>query len=94
MLTIHSYFTLAPLHSDASQSSQAFFYFEHLKMTRKESHIHKNIFKMLFILQDDPSKTASALRGNFYITGDRGYMDEDGYFWFVARSDDIILSSG
>ncbi|KAB1263058.1 Acyl-coenzyme A synthetase ACSM3; mitochondrial [Camelus dromedarius] len=43
---------------------------------------------------DDPTKTASTLRGNFYITGDRGYMDEDGYFWFVARSDDIILSSG
>ncbi|KAM5228184.1 acyl-coenzyme A synthetase ACSM3, mitochondrial [Ctenodactylus gundi] len=43
---------------------------------------------------DDPSKTASTLRGNFYITGDRGYMDEDGYFWFVARSDDVILSSG
>uniref|UniRef100_A0A8C9A8D6 medium-chain acyl-CoA ligase n=1 Tax=Prolemur simus TaxID=1328070 RepID=A0A8C9A8D6_PROSS len=43
---------------------------------------------------DDPSKTASTVRGNFYITGDRGYMDEDGYFWFVARSDDIILSSG
>ncbi|CAO2583031.1 Acyl-coenzyme A synthetase ACSM3, mitochondrial [Lemmus lemmus] len=43
---------------------------------------------------DNPSKTASTLRGDFYITGDRGYMDEDGYFWFVARSDDIILSSG
>ncbi|CAH6793019.1 acyl-coenzyme A synthetase ACSM3, mitochondrial [Phodopus roborovskii] len=43
---------------------------------------------------DNPSKTASTLRGNFYITGDRGYTDEDGYFWFVARSDDIILSSG
>ncbi|GAB1292613.1 Acyl-coenzyme A synthetase ACSM3, mitochondrial [Apodemus speciosus] len=43
---------------------------------------------------DNPSKTASTLRGNFYITGDRGYVDEDGYFWFVARSDDIILSSG
>ncbi|XP_005405093.1 PREDICTED: acyl-coenzyme A synthetase ACSM3, mitochondrial [Chinchilla lanigera] len=43
---------------------------------------------------DDPSKTASTQRGNFYITGDRGYMDEDGYFWFVSRSDDIILSSG
>lgn len=49
---------------------------------------------MLFALQDNPSKTASTLRGNFYITGDRGYMDEDGYFWFVARSDDVILSSG
>ncbi|MBZ3875022.1 Acyl-coenzyme A synthetase ACSM3, mitochondrial [Sciurus carolinensis] len=43
---------------------------------------------------DDPSKTASTLRGNFYVTGDRGYMDKDGYFWFVARSDDVILSSG
>uniref|UniRef100_A0A8D1E0Y9 medium-chain acyl-CoA ligase n=1 Tax=Sus scrofa TaxID=9823 RepID=A0A8D1E0Y9_PIG len=43
---------------------------------------------------DNPTKTASTLRGDFYITGDRGYMDEDGYFWFVARSDDIILSSG
>ncbi|KAM7329246.1 hypothetical protein ACRRTK_010859 [Alexandromys fortis] len=43
---------------------------------------------------DNPSKTASTIRGNFYITGDRGYMDEDGYFWFVARSDDVILSSG
>ncbi|XP_057551538.1 acyl-coenzyme A synthetase ACSM3, mitochondrial isoform X2 [Hippopotamus amphibius kiboko] len=43
---------------------------------------------------DNPTKTASTLRGNFYITGDRGYMDEDGYFWFVARADDIILSSG
>lgn len=43
---------------------------------------------------DNPTKTASTVRGNFYITGDRAYMDEDGYFWFVARSDDIILSSG
>ncbi|XP_004855955.1 acyl-coenzyme A synthetase ACSM3, mitochondrial isoform X2 [Heterocephalus glaber] len=43
---------------------------------------------------DNPSKTTSTLRGSFYITGDRAYMDEDGYFWFVARSDDIILSSG
>ncbi|XP_008571609.1 PREDICTED: acyl-coenzyme A synthetase ACSM3, mitochondrial isoform X3 [Galeopterus variegatus] len=47
-----------------------------------------------FDVKNDPSKTASTLRGNFYITGDRGYMDEDGYLWFVARSDDIILSSG
>ncbi|XP_049645471.1 LOW QUALITY PROTEIN: acyl-coenzyme A synthetase ACSM3, mitochondrial [Suncus etruscus] len=43
---------------------------------------------------DNPKKTASTLRGDFYITGDRGYIDEDGYFWFVARSDDVILSSG
>ncbi|XP_015445389.1 acyl-coenzyme A synthetase ACSM3, mitochondrial isoform X3 [Pteropus alecto] len=47
-----------------------------------------------FDTKDNPTKTASTLRGNYYITGDRGYMDEDGYFWFIARSDDIISSSG
>jgi acetyl-CoA synthetase len=35
-----------------------------------------------------------AFRGNFYFTGDRGYKDEDGYFWFVGRDDDVIKSSG
>ncbi|XP_043350252.1 acyl-coenzyme A synthetase ACSM4, mitochondrial-like isoform X3 [Dermochelys coriacea] len=43
---------------------------------------------------DDPEKTAASERGDFYITGDRGIVDEDGYFWFVGRADDIILSSG
>ncbi|KAJ6659739.1 hypothetical protein lerEdw1_018454 [Lerista edwardsae] len=44
--------------------------------------------------QDDPEKTASTLRGEFYITGDRGIRDEDGYFWFVGRADDVINSAG
>lgn len=35
-----------------------------------------------------------AFRGNYYYTGDRGYKDEDGYFWFVGRADDVIKSSG
>ncbi|XP_036597557.1 acyl-coenzyme A synthetase ACSM3, mitochondrial [Trichosurus vulpecula] len=43
---------------------------------------------------DEPFKTASTICGDFYVTGDRGYMDEDGYIWFIGRSDDIILSSG
>ncbi|BDG59656.1 AMP-binding protein [Caldinitratiruptor microaerophilus] len=38
--------------------------------------------------------TRSTRIGPWYITGDRGYMDEDGYFWFVGRADDVILSSG
>ncbi|XP_063170690.1 acyl-coenzyme A synthetase ACSM3, mitochondrial-like [Candoia aspera] len=43
---------------------------------------------------DDPEKTAATTRGDFYLTGDRGLMDEDEYLQFIARADDIILSSG
>jgi acyl-coenzyme A synthetase/AMP-(fatty) acid ligase len=42
----------------------------------------------------NPAATALALRGDWYVTGDRAYRDEEGYFWFVGRADDIILSSG
>ena len=30
----------------------------------------------------------------FYHTGDQAWMDEDGYFWYVGRADDIIKTSG
>ncbi|XP_042545780.1 acyl-coenzyme A synthetase ACSM4, mitochondrial isoform X1 [Dipodomys spectabilis] len=43
---------------------------------------------------DNPEKTAATMRGDFYVTGDRGVMDSDGYFWFVGRADDVIISSG
>ena len=42
----------------------------------------------------NPEATAKTIRGQWYITGDRAYKDEDGYFWFVGRSDDVILASG
>jgi acetyl-CoA synthetase len=35
-----------------------------------------------------------SFRSDYYYTGDRGYKDEDGYFWFVGRDDDVIKSSG
>jgi acyl-coenzyme A synthetase/AMP-(fatty) acid ligase len=41
----------------------------------------------------DPEATAGAFRGDWYFTGDRATIDEDGYFWFVGRSDDVIISS-
>lgn len=31
---------------------------------------------------------------DYYLTGDRVYQDKDGYFWFVGRDDDVIISSG
>jgi acetyl-CoA synthetase/medium-chain acyl-CoA synthetase len=33
-------------------------------------------------------------RGEWYLTGDRAYRDSDGYFWFVGRNDDVIISAG
>ena len=44
-------------------------------------------------LYNEPENKACFLNG-FYYTGDRAYVDEDGYFWFVGRVDDIIKSSG
>jgi acetyl-CoA synthetase/medium-chain acyl-CoA synthetase len=43
---------------------------------------------------NDPEATKNSLRGDWYITGDRAYTDGDGYFWFVGRADDVIISAG
>ncbi len=42
----------------------------------------------------NPEATEKTIRGEWYITGDRAYKDEDGYFWFIGRADDIIITSG
>lgn len=42
----------------------------------------------------DPMKTMATRRGCWYVTGDRGVKDEEGYFWFVGRADDVILAAG
>ena len=49
--------------------------------------LFKNYYK-------DPERTAMQFRGDYYITGDKAKRDEDGYFWFEGRGDDIIISSG
>ena len=42
----------------------------------------------------DEEAMKKAFHHDFYFTGDRAYRDEDGYFWFVGRDDDVIKSSG
>jgi acyl-coenzyme A synthetase/AMP-(fatty) acid ligase len=40
------------------------------------------------------AETARRFRGDWYLTGDRARRTEDGYHWFVGRTDDVIKSAG
>jgi len=42
----------------------------------------------------DEEKTNQAMHDGLYHTGDTAWRDEDGYYWYVGRTDDIIKSSG
>ena len=53
----------------------------------------KNLGLFTGYLQE-PAKTASVMVDGYYHTGDKAWMDEDGYFWFLGRTDDLIKSSG
>ena len=42
----------------------------------------------------DEERYKKCFRGDWYLTGDLAKKDEEGYYWFVGRSDDIIKTSG
>ncbi len=42
----------------------------------------------------EPDLTARLWHDGIYYTGDMAWRDEDGYYWFVGRADDLIKSSG
>ena len=42
----------------------------------------------------NPEKTLDVWRDGVYYTGDVAWRDQDGYYWFVGRADDVIKSSG
>ncbi|MBE6788479.1 MAG: cupin domain-containing protein [Ruminococcaceae bacterium] len=58
-------------------------------------HTDKNVpcglFKEYYL---DEKKTTEAWHDNVFHTGDTAWRDEDGYFWYVSRVDDVIKSSG
>jgi acetyl-CoA synthetase len=43
---------------------------------------------------NDEAMTSRAMQDGYYHTGDKAWVDEDGYFWFLGRVDDLIKSSG
>ena len=56
--------------------------------------VHKDTPALFKEYYKDPERTAMQFRGDYYVTGDRAKKDEEGYFWFEGRSDDMIISSG
>lgn len=49
---------------------------------------------MMRAIWNNPSKYESYFINGWYISGDSAYRDEDGYFWFQGRLDDVINTSG
>ncbi|MGM0588748.1 MAG: acetate--CoA ligase [Bacteroidota bacterium] len=43
---------------------------------------------------NDEKRYRECFKGEWYLTGDLARFDEDGYFWFIGRADDIIKTAG
>ncbi|MHC0037341.1 acetate--CoA ligase [Pseudoneobacillus sp. C159] len=57
--------------------------------------IKKGWPSMMYTIWNNPAKYESYfMPGDWYVSGDSAYMDEDGYFWFQGRVDDVIMTSG
>ena len=49
---------------------------------------------LAYCYEGNEEVTAETWRDGFYHTGDLAWKDEDGFFWYVGRADDVIKSSG
>ena len=49
---------------------------------------------LAYAYEGNPEITAETWRDGFYHTGDLAWKDEDGFYWYVGRVDDVIKSSG
>lgn len=57
--------------------------------------IKKGWPSMMHTIWNNPEKYESYfMPGGWYVSGDSAYMDEEGYFWFQGRVDDVIMTSG
>jgi acetyl-CoA synthetase len=56
--------------------------------------VHKDMPALFRTYYQDEGRKEASQRGDYFVTGDRARKDEEGYFWFEGRSDDIIISSG
>lgn len=57
---------------------------------RQDENTVNGIFKTYL---NDEERKEKVFKHGLYYTGDKAYKDEDGYFWFVGRDDDVIKAS-
>ena len=57
-------------------------------------HVDKKPIGLFKEYYRDPERTYETIHDGIYYTGDIAWRDEDGYYWFVGRADDVIKSSG
>ena len=60
-------------------------------VVRTSEHVPNGLFKGYY---RDEERTKEVWHDGYYHTGDVAWRDEDGYFWYVGRADDVIKSSG
>ncbi len=56
--------------------------------------IKKGWPSMMVSIWKNPEKYESYFIGDWYVSGDSAYKDEDGYYWFQGRVDDVIMTAG
>ncbi len=56
--------------------------------------IKKGWPSMMYAIWKNPEKYDSYFIGYWYVSGDSAYKDEDGYYWFQGRVDDVIMTAG
>nr|WP_180526899.1 acetate--CoA ligase [Staphylococcus haemolyticus] len=56
--------------------------------------IKKGWPSMMYSIWKNPEKYNSYFIRDWYVSGDSAYQDEEGYFWFQGRVDDVIMTAG
>ncbi|MBD8067666.1 acyl-CoA synthetase MbcS [Bacillus sp. PS06] len=56
--------------------------------------VRKDFPALFELYYKDPSRTNHSYVGQYFLTGDRASRDEEHYYWFQGRNDDVIISSG
>ena len=52
------------------------------------------VSSMMKTIWGNQAKFDSYFKGEWYISGDAAFLDKDGYFWFIGRVDDVIMTAG